>query len=897
MFATGHNITTPTQAIVKNGKIFESDGVTLAKHVILEPKNEPYKVWIGNKQVTSNNCDDIFENGKASFNLEKNTLTLNNPYVTGYHTFDDNRTAVIYSEVGDLTLNGTFKQAEPIAQYCIATAGGNLSITGDFDLPGTIAGVSCNTLKVQNGTTNLTLTGGTTASESTDIVLENWLNPLSPDRVIINGKFYESDGSTLAKQVALSGYATDPFYNLWLGNTQVSISNKENILNQTGVNGEPTASFDPSTATLTLNNPNISGTHNSATIYSNIKSLTVKGDYHMTTAGGFYGFKSESNYNEPTEFDGNFTFLGTRYGIYAFHNISVNSGTFKAIGASNAGVYVQNMYVQADVRHIETEGGEYAICIIKGSLKCEGTLGLSVPINSIVEKTPDRLFTTIYETDGNTIAKKAIIEPGHKTYHLWVGSTFVTPSNCMDILGDGKASFNPANNTLTLNEPIINDFHYNEDNSTATIIAKGMDLTIKGKYNMSQANADFGVLVSDGSLTLDGDFTFYGKICGASSSNYYSNRGAYTNANLGTTLIGNIKLIGQEYGLNSYGETTLNGTIHISGEKKGLFSNLSIYVDEGTLATIEATTYISIESYNNEDKNTKMIINGGVKGLVVNNGVQLNDLIILNGEGQNAQIINYKNARFDPLSHTVLLNDAKVDRIVIGSNYNLFVGGNQVTSLNCDDILGDGGKVRFDPNTNTLIMDSPEIDYYLTDKNGITAKIYASDMDLNVKGMYHMKDTTDFGLLLQKGNITLDGSFTFNAQNVALDCSEGTLTIKSNEANNIKLNGGKGYKTLMAVDLVLEDGMIVEKPQKYEFSHSRMTIIDKVGTENKVAHTIVISHKSTPYEPDPTTIQGIKSRNYYPETDSWYDMYGRKLTEMPTVKGLYIYNGRTVLIE
>ena len=691
----------------------------------------------------------------------------------------------------------------------------------------------------------------------------------------------------------MTGYATNPFWDLWLGNTQVTQFNKENILNQTDDNGKPTATFDPSSATLTLNNPDISGVHNDTKIETNISGLTIKGEYHMTTAEKNYGLKCLPSDKELCILDGNFTFLGKKCGISTLQNIIVKSGTLKAVGSSESGIEAHNLIIKEEVSHIEIEGGKQAVYLYKiGHLTCEGTLGLSTPLYGIQKFIPNTYVITIYETNSNTIAKKIIIEPGYRTFNLFVGSEPVTVQNYSDIFGDGKASFNPDNNTLTLNEPIINDFCCAEDNSTATIMAYGMNLTIKGKYNMSQANADFGVLVSQGKLTLDGDFTLYGNMCAASSSYYYSRRGVYTDANYGTALIGNIKLLGQEYGLNSSGETTLNGTINIVGSHTGLFSNGNIYIDEGTLASIEGKNNKSIQCEFN-----KLIIDGGIKGLVTKNAVSLADLIILNEDDQKTEIVIPRNARFDPTRLTVMEDKYMVGLMTIGTSYNIAVGDKVVTSLNCDDILGDGGKVRFDPKTNTLFMDSPEINGKIIDSNEETAKIYAMDIDFTIKGMYHMKDTTDAGLYLRNGNITLDGSFTFNSHRVPLFCPEGTLTIKSNEANNITLNGRRGFKALIAADLVFEDGMIVETPQEYEFSPSRMTIIDKGNTENRAANTIVISHKATPSDPDTTTIQEIKSRSYYPETDLWYDMYGRKLNEMPTVKGLYIHKGRIVLIE
>lgn len=889
IIAPKHIITTPADAILKYGHIYESDGNTVVKHIVLEPNKESFRVWIGSKQVTYSNHDDILGDGKATFDPETYTLELNNPTISDYNTFGNDHSAIIYSEVDNLTVSGNFIQTDAAAQYCIANGGGNLSIKGDFALSGTLAGVYCDTLNIQNGTTQLTLTGGKKASESNHIVIGDWLDPITPDKKIINGKFYESDGSTLAKQIELTGYETNPYFKLWLGNTQVTQFNKDNILNQIGANGEATAKYDPSSATLTLNNPDISGMYSNSKISAERIPLKIAGSYHMTTADVNYGI---SAYN-PLELSGDFTFLGTYYGINVPNDVTFVSGTLKAVG-ERRGIHANSFIVKKDVTRVELEGG-YSAAELKYTNSftsmCQGNLGPSMPLNAILIHLPNTSFYYTYQSDGVTIAKKVIIAPGYKQFDLWVGSEQVTGSNCTDIFGDGKVSFNPDNNTLTLNEPVINTYHKTGDNSTATIFADKMNLTIKGKYNMSQANADFGVLVSQGSLTLDGDFTLYGDICGASSSLSYSKRGVYSSGtlNYGTTLTGNIKLVGGEYGLNSSGETKLNGTIYIKGDYTGLFSNNSIYVNEKTLATIEASTNKSIKCFN-----CPLVVDGGVRGIRINNGVQLGNLIINNGESQKVGIINHPRAYFEPQYSTIMENGVILKKIEIAANYNLFVGGTLVTSMNQDDILDDGGKVRFDDSTNTLIMDSPEIEDYITDAKGIASKIFASDIDLTIKGVYHMKDTTDYGLYIKNGNLTLDGSFTFNGHQVALECPTGTLTIKKGINNVIKLKGGDGYKTLIAVDFVLDKDMIVKEPSNYIFSQTKMTIIDV----NKFSASIpiVICHNGNPDDTDSTKVESIRPEATYPEKDIWYDMYGRKLDSIPTEKGLYIYNGKAVYL-
>ena len=61
-------------------------------------------------------------------------------------------------------------------------------------------------------------------------------------------------------------------YGLWVGSTQVTDANKNDILSDGGK-----AKFGPSTHTLTLSNPTISGVHNNSKIFCSDFDLTLKG--------------------------------------------------------------------------------------------------------------------------------------------------------------------------------------------------------------------------------------------------------------------------------------------------------------------------------------------------------------------------------------------------------------------------------------------------------------------------------------------------------------------------------------------------------------------------------------------------------------------------------------------
>ena len=96
-------------------------------------------------------------------------------------------------------------------------------------------------------------------------------------------------------------------------------------------------------------------------------------------------------------------------------------------------------------------------------------------------------------------------------YPLWLGTTQVCEENCDDIFGDGRASYDPETYTLTLDYPTIEGYARYEDYFNVDILSQDIDLTVKGGYTMpSEKGGWFGIGAIGGTLTLDGDFTFYG---------------------------------------------------------------------------------------------------------------------------------------------------------------------------------------------------------------------------------------------------------------------------------------------------------------------------------------------------------------------------------------------------
>lgn len=112
-----------------------------------------YPVWVGATQVTSANRDDILEDGgKAKYNPETNTLTLNNPTVSGSH----NNGMICYNPGPDdpdlLKITGSATINDGNTKVGILGIESSIELNGTFDIAGTEWGI---------GAWNITVSGGT----------------------------------------------------------------------------------------------------------------------------------------------------------------------------------------------------------------------------------------------------------------------------------------------------------------------------------------------------------------------------------------------------------------------------------------------------------------------------------------------------------------------------------------------------------------------------------------------------------------------------------------------------------------------------------------------------------------------------------------------------------------
>lgn len=165
-------------------------------------------------------------------------------------------------------------------------------------------------------------------------------------------------------------------------------------------------------------------------------------------------------------------------------------------------------------------------------------------------------------------------------YHVSVGGTKVTSANAANVLGDGKVSYDPDTNTLTLN-----NFTF-EDNTRRSAISSNQDLTINliGDNSVTASNTNISgatAIIVDGNLTIDGtgSLTADGTYSGLSASSGVDISGGKVTAE----------------GINSNGIYSANGTVSITGgevEATGRDSGINannITITGGTVTAGSAT--------------------------------------------------------------------------------------------------------------------------------------------------------------------------------------------------------------------------------------------------------------------------------------------------------------------
>lgn len=457
-----------------------------------------YPLWVSGVQVTSANKDDILgDGGKAKFDPDTSTLTLNDPSFTGSH-----EDALIYSEGIDLTLEGsaTFSSSSFGAIKVVknGTSGGVLTLNGDFKIEEVHSSVSA--VLADNG---INVTGGKITNTSGKYGLKTDGNiSISGGEVNAFGTewaiYAKNDISITGGKIWAAGYGNDAsgiFGNdVTINSGEITIGAGDEGLICHGhleisggsLNATITGQTEASNA-ICADSISISGGEITVSLSKGDAVVSSNGDMSISNAT-----VSVMSYNGA--------------GILVFWGeLNINSGTVSSTSKcpSNPAISYGVCVFDDDI----TIGNDITSVSFSGD-----AMGLFTPFNLIlgdklIIKSPEngKLNTAgncIIGSDGKA-AKTVTLVPqtGSTTYPVWVGDTQVTSVNKDDILGDGgKAKYYPDSKTLVFDDPTISSYGLYGSN-----VYFEQDINIEGTLTIT--GGQFGI-IDDGykhNITINGD--------------------------------------------------------------------------------------------------------------------------------------------------------------------------------------------------------------------------------------------------------------------------------------------------------------------------------------------------------------------------------------------------------
>ena len=822
---------------------------------------EIYGIKIGYFDVTSENCADlsVFEGvtGNVSFDPATKTLTLENATITRPHSAIDNYDCdnLVIKVIGTCNLTST-KSAGVSIRKPTTILGENSILNISSSLVGLWAEAP---LLIQDCQMKTVGTKGISATELTIYYSyieaqgdkDNYSFRICKKLELIGCSIEQPKGAAYDPEleaVALNGKAvTDKViikpehkekYGIRIAGVEVTSANYASLSDIDAMNsGE--MSYDPKTKTLTMNEVSLSAYDSDIAIENygcenlNIKVIGYVGvstteaecihlDEATTISGGTGTIYLESNENHSIFFSKSLTVDGMR--LYCAEKCGITGDT-----GDKEVLTVRNAYVEA-----------CAISNIK-SLVLDGS--------TIVQPEGAAFDATLkgVALNGAVVNDKVVIKPTDYC-GIDVAGIMVTKANCADLSVidgvEGKLSYNPETNTLTMQDCTISTT--TSDTGLSTEEDKNLKIEIIGNNSIT---------AKDGAIMLNGTTT----ISGSGTLNVMCSNNTAIYARTPSLTIEGIRLI-------------------VEGEWKGITG-----FDGQTEVITVRNAYVEVT---------------GKLGSIDD----IKDLVL-----EGCSIVQPKGAAFDAALKGVALNGKvvteKVD--IIPDKYALIINGYNVTSINCRDLSvidGVEGKMSYNPTTNTLTMENvtlniaslypgivneecENLNIEVIGNNSITTQNICIVLDatttISGTGTLRLKCNYSGGIYMESP-LTVEGVKLYAEGLYGIAGNDGksddVLTIRN---AYIEAIGSKGSISNFK-DLVLEDCSIVQ-PQGAAFdatlkgvAKDGMLVIDKViiapdanGIESVTID--VPAHKQGIY-----TILGVKL------TQQWENLPA----------GIYIVNGK-----
>ena len=730
---------------------------------------EDYFLEVAGVDVTSGNCDNITGegiSGKVTFDPETRTLTLENATIDAFNN-DGIEMNIMYPNsnigVGDdftLVLKGqnkiTVSQDNLTVRHAMQTfcttyikGSGSLETNYDMEIDADchISG-GCSIKAERLHTWDNYGTGYTLSISGEDTELE-----LQSDYAGISGYdyFVLNDGLKIVKPK--DGYYDD--VNKYVVNANgeralwVKISandedddwpyivvaghlvTRENASNVTGEGIGGKVSYDPETATLTLDNTIVSCSDDNSIIMSDdggtIDHFTIKliGDNLFSTPSdhrsdwqlfsntiitgpGALNLKGAIYINgkNSLSIDGNCHIAASALVSWDFTDVPlIVSGAGTEIELSNNIFYFPSLTLNDGLAIVEPKGGHY------------------------VDKY--RVVTT-----SGAVAEGVVIR-APKAYDLWVAGIQANEVNCSDILGDGKVSYDDGTHTLTLNGATIT----NTGDSHEKASAYGRGISVEMAQLTIVANGQNRITASEGGtgINYQGELT----LKGSGTLNVKGADGLHTSFGTTLNITGGLKLIA---------EGTADDGVGICGGYR--------------MQTGEYYTTMTVSG-----ANTQVRAKGREASIGRLADLQLTDGIVIN---EPAGAIFSNHAVSMPGGEAVA--GQWVDIAQPYTAYDLYVGGLRVNDHNCYDIDGTG-KLKYDDATHTLTVGGD-----ITATEGCAIESQLEELRVELKGNIGISTTAEGAAAIKTdGDLILHGTgnntLTLTGAANAIRMTKGSLGI------------------------------------------------------------------------------------------------------------------------
>ena len=456
-------------------------------------------------------------------------------------------------------------------------------------------------------------------------------------------------------------------YGIKIAGEDITGYNRYDLTEISGVSGK--VSFDPNTRTLTLDNATIEANDYNAILNETCDYLSIEligtNTIYVTGAAGIK-LKEEttiwSNSGGKLSVKSDACAL-----LFGGCPLEISNCWLEAEGAwgisANNNVAEEVLTIRNS--HVEAKGSTGSICDI-ANLVLEGC-SITQPDGAVFDAKNNAVVL-----NGEMVTDKVVIVP---RYGVQIAGVDVTALNCKDLSVidgvDGKMSYDPETNTLTMKDVTINGSHIN---GIVNRSVEGMKIKLVGNNTITTNEACITILQPS---TISGSGTLRLK----SSDNC----GLYLPSSLTVE------------GVTIYAE----GEWGIAGQEFQTSGNVLTICN----AYVEAT---------------------GSSGSICD----LQNLVL-----DGCAITQPEGAEFDANSYAVVLNDKLVtDKVVIEpDSYGFNIAGENVTKKNCKDLSvidGVDGKMSYDPETKTLTMEDVTIN---TPGNGIWNK-YVEGLKIVVVG-------------------------------------------------------------------------------------------------------------------------------------------------------------------